>query len=105
MIDVSAFTQLRGTSTEKVAALLATVRADGKASLALGLMERAPYVGPTVKFLLYDVPKLDPADLDAMLDRVVDAVRSVQSDTVTSPALPRRTQHDVDDLRDALTED
>lgn len=72
--------QLRGTSTAKAGALMQLVRSEGKASLALGVLERMPVIGETVKFLMYDVPAMEPEALDALLDRVIDCVRCLKSD-------------------------
>ena len=77
---IAGLDELRGTSAEKVGALLAQVRSDGKASLALGVAERLPVVGETVRFLLYDVPSMDPATIDGMLDHLVDQIRHLRSD-------------------------
>lgn len=72
---------LAGTSPEKVAALLAQVRTNGKASFVLGLMERLPgEYGAGVKFMLYDLPHADPIELDAYIAQLAESLLQLRSD-------------------------
>lgn len=83
--------QLRGTSTEKVNALVQThMRDNPKVSAMLAVLPKLQWVpglgamftplADAVTFVLDDLPNMPAADLDALCDRAIETLQAVKSD-------------------------
>jgi hypothetical protein len=84
IVDVQGLAELRGTSPEKVGAVLAQVRSVPAASMALWMLEKMPGdFGNAVKALLYDVPRMPAPALDAAINAMAEQLLLLLSDAHT----------------------